>query len=149
MMMARSILIAICYLAGSAITYADDNPAYTPGKVVYDLTSADPKTLEHVFDRASLLQNMYGHDIFNASIVIVVHEQAIPFFASKNSHNNSELIQRASSLVLGEIIEFRLCRISAKLQGYEADDFPEFVKVIPMADAEMIQLQHAGYAYLN
>jgi len=99
---------------------------YRPSKFVYDISSADSDQLHHLLDRAGLLQIMYGNDPFEASIVLVVHEGAIPLFASaKGGHKH--LIQRAESLTAGEVIEFRLCSASARLQGFDAADFPEFV----------------------
>jgi hypothetical protein len=35
------------------------------------------------------------------------------------------------------------------MQGYKSTDFPSFVKVVPMADAEIVMLQQQGYAYLR
>jgi intracellular sulfur oxidation DsrE/DsrF family protein len=58
-------------------------------------------------------------------------------------------MRRAESLTLGEITEFRLCSASARLQGFDAGDFPAFVKLVPMADAELVRLQGEGYAYLK
>ena len=59
------------------------------------------------------------------------------------------LMDRVHSLTLAEVIDFRLCRASARIQGYEDDDFPGFVTMVPMADAEIVRLQQEGYAYLR
>jgi len=50
---------------------------------------------------------------------------------------------------MGEVIQFRLCQASAKMQGYSRRDFEDFIKLVPMADAEIVRLQHGGYAYLH
>lgn len=147
-MLIRMILIAwlqFAYIAGAGAA----GPAYAPGKVVYDLSDAAPEMLGHMLDRASLLQNIYGNDPFEASIIFVIHEGAIPLFAAKAPNTGSDLMRRAASLALGEIIEFRLCRASARMQGFSGDDFPDFVTMVPMADAEIVQLQQEGYAYLR
>lgn len=127
---------------------ADDQQSYAPAKVVYDLSSPDAAELNHILDRASLLQKVYDNDTFDASIIIVVHEGAIPLFAKANKKHR-ELMQRANSLSLGEIIQFRLCQASARMQGYNEKDFYNFVSMVPMADAEIVQLQNRGYAYLR
>ncbi|MCU7942146.1 MAG: DsrE family protein [Candidatus Thiodiazotropha sp. (ex Cardiolucina cf. quadrata)] len=121
---------------------------YAASKVVYDVTSSDPLDLTNILDRVSLLQNLYGNNSFDSKIVIVIHEGTIPLFV-KTSAKYSHLMQRAKSLTFGEVIEFRLCTTSAKLQGYAANDFHEFIAMVPMADAEIIMLQNNGYAYLR
>ncbi len=120
---------------------------YTPAKVAYDLSSGSPRAVAKLLDRLSLLQNLYGNNSFDASIVVVIHEAAIPFFTLKNQY--TELQQRAKDLTLGEVIQFRVCRASAKLQGFMPGDFDHWIQLVPMADAEIIMLQHAGYAYIK
>lgn len=121
---------------------------YTPAKVVYDISTADAGELNRLLDRASLLQRMYGNDPFDASIILVVHESAVPLFA-RTEDEPVQLMQRASSLTVAEIIQFRLCGASARLQGFSEEDFHDFVTVVPMADAEIVKLQRDGYAYLR
>lgn len=123
--------------------------AYKPSKVIYDVSSKKTKDLNHILDRASLLERLYNNNPFESSIVIILHEGAIPLFVKSSTHYQADLIQRASSLSLGEIIEFRLCLASAKMQGFSKNDFDSFIKIIPMADAEIIKLQQQGYAYLR
>jgi intracellular sulfur oxidation DsrE/DsrF family protein len=145
----RIILAILLYLALGTVARADEEAPYPPGKVVYDVSSADPVVLERILDRASALQNLYGNDPFDASIVIVVHEGAVPFFADGKQNTRTDLIQRASSLALGGVVEFRLCRMSAAMQGFSRENFSEFITLVPMADAEIVQFQRAGFAYLN
>jgi len=123
--------------------------AYPPAKVVYDVSAADPATLDGVLDRALELQKLYGNDPFEASIYIVLHEGALPLFSSGSGRFQSELVTRAESLALGEIVQFRLCEMSARQQGLKLDGFPDFAPLVPMADAEIVRLQQAGYAYLR
>lgn len=121
---------------------------YAPAKVVYDLSSGEPDVVNNILDRVSLLQRIYGDDPFSASIVVLLHEDVLPLFV-EGTAGNRELIARAGSLVLGELIEFRICRTSARMQGFGDQDFPDFVQIVPMADAEIIRLQNRGYAYLR
>lgn len=121
---------------------------YAPSKVVYDVSSSDTSELSHILDRASLLQKIYHNDSFDASIILVVHEGAIPLFV-KNNKIQHELMQRVKSLTLGEIIQIRVCEASANMQGFYKDDFDSFIQIVPMADAEIIELQNNGYAYLK
>ncbi len=148
-MSARRMLIALLALAFGAVASAGEQSGYAPGKVVYDFSHPDTQELKNILDRASVLQNIYGNNPFESSIVIVVHEAAIPLFARRNQDGHADLMRRAAGLAMGEVIEFRLCRMSARMQGLGDGDFQEFVTMIPMADAELVRLQRSGYAYLN
>ena len=139
----------IWVLAANLLTPAQAESIYRPDKVVYDLSSPDPRVLENLLDRTGALQRLYGNDLFEASIIVVVHEGALPLFAREEDRFQKQLMQRAESLALGEIIQFRLCEMSARMQGLRTDDFPVFTQQVPMADAEIVRLQHAGYAYLR
>jgi len=138
----RTALALLLLLPSLAVT-AD----YAPAKVVYDLTGESPEVITQVLDRVSLLQNLYHNNSFDASIVVIIHEAAIPFFTTGERHK--ALRQRAKDLAMGEVIQFRLCLASAKMQGFTPKDFDRWVQLVPMADAEIIKLQHAGYAYIK
>jgi len=125
------------------------NTLYKPEKVLYDLTSGSTDALSSILDRAGYLFKLYGSDTFESSIVIVVHGDAIPFFAIEEFEKYRDLMNRAQSLTVGTSIEFRMCSAAAKLLNLEAKDIHGFVQMVPMADAEIIRLQHDGYAYMQ
>ena len=123
---------------------------YAPHKVVYDVAAADVDQFTHVLDRVSFLNNIYHADPFAASIVLVLHGNEIPFFAIDNFAEYRELMQRAQSLTLAGTVEFRMCRVAARGYGLEPGDIHGFVKVVPMADAEIVRLQQEeGYVYMR
>ncbi len=142
------VIVFLLVLMTTAST-ADEKITYAPSKVVYDVSSPDSAFMSHIMDRASLLQNLYGNDPFESSIVIVIHEGAIPLFSNQKVTEHIELMNRARSLGLDEIIKFRICRASARMQGYNDSDFADFVRLVPMADAEIVRLQKTGYAYIR
>jgi intracellular sulfur oxidation DsrE/DsrF family protein len=126
------------------------NIDYQPHKVVYDISVSSVAALESALDRASYLSQLYNADPFAASIVLVLHGDEINFFAIKNQDKHQELMRRAQSLTVGGIIQFHMCRIAARMHGYEPEDIHGFVKMVPMADAEIIRLQaEEGYAYMQ
>jgi intracellular sulfur oxidation DsrE/DsrF family protein len=144
------LIITALMLAVVAVpAMATEPDGYAPAKVVYDVSSAEPVKLLQILDRVSLLQTIYGSDPFAASIVIVIHEGAIPLLAKSSQQYHPNLANRAQGLAMGEVIQFRLCQASAKMQGYGRRDFEDFIKLVPMADAEIVRLQHDGYAYLH
>lgn len=122
---------------------------YRKQKVVYDVAVNSVQALNGVLDRVSYLSQINGADPFENKMVIVLHGNEIPFFAIKNHAKYKALMQRAQSLALDGIIEFRMCRVAARGHGFEPTDIHGFVNVVPMADAEIIDLQRQGFAYMR
>ena len=125
-------------------------PVYQGQKVVFDVTADNLASLNSVLDRAGYLSQMNGDDPFAVRIVLVVHGDAIPFFAIKNYSKYQTLMRRAYSASLGNIIEFRICKAAARLRGLKPSDIHGFVTMVPMAEAEIARLQQEeGFAYMR
>ena len=126
------------------------NQVYSKQKAVFDTAAGTLKELTSVLDRASYMSNLNGGDSFYTKIVIVLHGDAIPFFASKNFAKYKDLMVRAQSLSTGDVIEFRMCRASAMLKGLKAKEIHGFIKMVPMADAEIVRLQQEeNFGYIQ
>ena len=123
--------------------------AYSKQKVVYDVSVKTVAQLENVLDRASYLSALNDADPFDSKIVIVLHGDEIAFFATRNYEKYRELMVRAQSLTVGGIVDIRMCRVSAHRRGFEPQDIHGFVTMVPMADAEIIDLQKQGFAYMQ
>lgn len=127
-----------------------ENVDYAPHKVLYDVSARGIEDFTSVLDRVSYLNNLYGADPFEASIVLVLHGDEIPLFAIEHYGKYAELMRRAQSLTVAGPIEFRMCRVAAKAHGYDPHDIHGFVKLVPMADAEIVKLQQErGYVYMQ
>ena len=122
---------------------------YQPSKVVYDLFTGNEEDLANILDRLGYLYQLTGSDPLDSSIVVVIHGDSIPFFAISEWGKYKELMKRAQSLTIGTSIEFRMCQAAARMRGLEPKDIHGFVKMVPMADAELVRLQHEGYAYMQ
>jgi intracellular sulfur oxidation DsrE/DsrF family protein len=122
---------------------------YSKQKVVYDVSVKTVAQLENVLDRASYLSALNDADPFDSRIVIVLHGDEIGFFAIRNYAKYRDLMQRAQSLTVGGIIDIRMCRVAARRRGFEPPDIHGFVTMVPMADAEIIDLQKQGFAYMQ
>jgi intracellular sulfur oxidation DsrE/DsrF family protein len=123
---------------------------YVPQKVVYDVAVSTEKAFTRLLDRVSYLNNLYHADPFEASIVVVLHGDEIPFFAIDSHDRYRDLMQRAQSLTVAGPVKFRMCEVAARAHGYEAGDIHGFVSMVPVADAEIIRLQQEdGYAYMQ
>jgi intracellular sulfur oxidation DsrE/DsrF family protein len=152
-----SVLIAAA-LMGTAV--ASDKPPwgtaqvqsidYAPQKVVYDVAARDVDTFSRVLDRVSYLNNLYHADPFGASIVLVLHGDEISFFAISDFDKYKDLVTRAQSLTVGGTIDIRMCEVAARGHGLAPADIHGFVKLVPMADAELVRLQQEeGYVYMQ
>jgi uncharacterized protein len=158
-LLCKSILLLLP-LIYAPYSYADEsapwgrasleNIDYAPHKVVYNVAVSSVESMSRILDVVSYLNNVYEADPFDASIVMVLHGDEIPFFAIKNSARYHDLMLRAQSLTVGGVVEFRMCKIAAKGHGFEPEDIHGFVKVVPMGDAEIVRLQQEeGYAYMR
>jgi intracellular sulfur oxidation DsrE/DsrF family protein len=123
--------------------------AYSKQKVVYDVAVKTQAQLENVLDRASYLSALNEADPFDSKIVIVLHGDEIAFFATRNFAKYHDLMVRAQSLTVGGIIDIRMCQVSAHRRGFEPADIHGFINMVPMADAEIIDLQKQGFAYMQ
>lgn len=122
---------------------------YSKQKVVYDVSVKTVEQLGNVLDRASYLSILNEADPFDSKIVIVLHGDEIGFFAIRNYGKHRALMARAQSLTVGGIIDIRMCRAAAKRRGFEPQDIHGFVTMVPMADAEIADLQSQGFAYMQ
>ncbi|WP_017941605.1 MULTISPECIES: DsrE family protein [unclassified Thioalkalivibrio] len=153
------LLAAASLLATPLVAGADDNlpwgsaekmdRPYEPRKVVYDVYTSNARELEMVMDRVSMLNNVYEADPFDSHIVMVLHGAEVPLFTRDEFDEHEELMRRARSLTQAGNIEFRMCEASARLRGIDVEDVHGFVNVVPMADAEIIELQHEGYLFMQ
>ena len=123
---------------------------YKPQKVVYDVNVKTLTAMNGVLDRASFLSKITGADPFDSSIVLVLHGPEIEFFARKNYSKYKELMHRAQSLVEGETLKIRMCKLAAEGRGFKPSQIHGFIKMIPMGDAEIIRLQNEEqHAYMQ
>ena len=123
---------------------------YKPQKVVYDVHVNTLGAMNSVLDRASYLNKITGADLFESSIVLVLHGSEIPFFARENYSKYKKLVHRAQSLVEAETLKIRMCKLAAEGQGYQPSQIHGFVKIVPMADAEITRLQNEeNHSYMQ
>jgi len=158
--MKKLLIILSLAFSGAAFSQADSNGLwgsaetlkidYLPHRVIYDLTTGDAEEINFSLSRISYLNKLYASDPFESSIVVVIHEKALPYFAIEKYSENKGLMNRARNLTVGTTIEFRMCTVSAAFKGYAPKDIHGFVQMVPMADAEIIRLQlEEGYAYIK
>jgi intracellular sulfur oxidation DsrE/DsrF family protein len=147
----RNIILLIFPLMLSAAAWAESSSFDSDAdfKVVYDVKTRSLDEFSSVMNRISYLTTRLGNDPLSMSIVVVLHGNEIEYFAHEKELEYEGVVRRALSLTMGETIEFRICRAAAERRGYKPADLQSFVSVVPMADAEIVQLQFSGYAYMR
>jgi intracellular sulfur oxidation DsrE/DsrF family protein len=147
------LLLAVSCRAGAEAPWGSaslQDIDYAPQRVVYDVTAADAEAFTRVLDRVSYLNNLYNANPFEASIVLLLHGDEIPLFAIDNFDKYRELMRRAQSLTVAGPVEIRMCAVAARAHGLQPGDIHGFVRLVPMADAEIVRLQQVeGYAYMR
>lgn len=122
---------------------------YRQQKAVFDVTKDSPEIINRILDRVSELSRINNADPFDSKFILVIHGNATPIFAIKNYTKYKTLMQRAQSLSVGGIIEFRMCKLAARRAGLEPKDIHGFVSMVPDGDAEIIMLEQQGFAYMH
>jgi intracellular sulfur oxidation DsrE/DsrF family protein len=147
----NNIIVFLCSFALFAGASADGGnfDSDADHKVVYDVKTRSLNEFSNVLDRISYLNSRLGNDPLSTSIVVVLHGNEIEYFAREKELDYEAVVERTQSLITGETIDFRVCRVSAKRRGYQSADLQSFVDIVPMADAEIVQLQFKGYAYMR
>ena len=120
-------------------------------KVVYDFNFADPAGLDRALTPVSFtLQGVheYGPVSFEpVDIIVVSHGSEVVAFAKQNYRDFKAVVDRAARLAeLG--VKFEICRIAARVLGFEPDDFHGFVRVVPTGSYALIYHQNQGYALM-
>lgn len=149
-------LAAACFWWAAANASADarlvETP-YTEQRVVFDFFLDDPdKVGPALFWIRSLmnplLEEPYGFAPEMLDLVVVIHGTEIVTVAEKNYDRYTEAVDRMRYYAsLG--VKFKVCALAAQDYGYRAEDFHDFVEVVPSAITELAHWQLQGYALIT
>jgi len=143
------LLILPMMLSAGAWAESSNFDSDADHKVVYDVKTRSLDEFSSVMNRISYLTTRLGNNPLSTSIVVVLHGNEIEYFAHEKELEYEGVVRRTLSLTMGETIEFRVCRVAAERRGYKPADLQSFLRAVPMADAEIVQLQFNGYAYMR
>jgi intracellular sulfur oxidation DsrE/DsrF family protein len=142
-------VIAVLLAAGMTIASAQELSPYGSSKqdlhqypvinVVFDANFADPKDLNILY---GFVKNTMGQ--LKGRVVVVTHGPELRAFAQENYLKYQGIADRMKELADAGV-EFRMCRFALTAAGYKADDFHEFVTVIPAGYPEIALLESQGY----
>jgi intracellular sulfur oxidation DsrE/DsrF family protein len=122
-------------------------------KVIFDLFLDEPEKISTALHWLRsyinpLQDDPYGYAPDFMDIKVIVHGTEIVTLAKKNDAKYSQAVKRMRYYAdLG--VEFRVCAIAASDYGYSAEDFHDFVILVPSAITELGHWQQQGYALIR
>lgn len=111
---------------------------------VYDVNYDDPKWLNAL---VGFIVNVNKVEP-TGKVVVVLHGTEIRAFAKENYEKYQGVVDKLADLSK-QGVDFRMCNNAMHGAGFNSEDIHGFVTVIPAGFAEVIDLQHKGYAVID
>lgn len=130
-----------------------DTPYSEQQNVLFEMYLDDPQKIHSaLYWMRSYINTLMGEPYALApdfmNIIVLIHGTEIVTLAKKNYSKYKSAVERMRYYEqLG--VEFRVCEDAAEDYGYTADDFFDFVKIIPSAIVELAHWQNEGYAIIR
>lgn len=122
---------------------ADPPPTFdAPRKVMLQLTSDEPKTINNLLYNAVNIQEFYGQD--NVQIVVIAFGPGMQALYAKTS----PVKDRVESLMQYDI-GFIGCGNTMKTTGHAKEDLIKGVEVVTAGIAEIVERQLQGWVYVR
>jgi hypothetical protein len=153
--MLRTWLTAIALLlpaAASAEARFVQTP-YEEQSAVFDFYFDDPGKINSAlyWVRAlinPLMDEPYGYAPEFLNLVVVIHGTEIVTLVEHNYDKYEDAVERMRYYAqLG--VKFKICGLAAEDYGYSAEDFYDFVEMVPSAFPELVHWQSKGYALIS
>jgi uncharacterized protein len=128
-------------------------PDYESPKVVYEFYFDHPEKISAALYWIRALMNPlmdepYGMAPEFMDIKVVIHGTEIVTLVKKNYEEYREEVERMRYYAsLG--VAFKVCGLAAEEFGYQAEDFQDFVEIVPSAFTELVHWQQQGYALIT
>jgi len=130
---------------------ADSDELRFPGdptdhNVVYQFNKASEKYHDGVLFSVGEMVRKYGDNItivvttFGAGIHVLAKSPERPV-----SKKNKQIVKSLASYG----VKFHACGNTMKTLGWEKEDLYDFVEIIPVGAADLLELQEQGYAYIS
>jgi intracellular sulfur oxidation DsrE/DsrF family protein len=125
------------------------NTPYGEPKVVFDFYFDDPQHINSALYWLRAFINPLTEAPYDLApelmdLIVVIHGTEIVTVVEKNYERYREAVDRMRYYAsLG--VKFRVCGLAAQDYGYEAEDFHDYIEVVPSAIAELAYWQQQGY----
>ena len=115
---------------------------------LFDLVEHEPDQIKQLLKRAESISETAKITNKESRIAMVIHGPDIEFFDKNNYNENKELIDLAARLDASNIIDFKVCQVTADSRGIKESSFPSFMEIVPFAPDEIDRLENEGYVEL-
>ncbi len=117
------------------------------GKIHYlfDLVDHTPEQIKHLLERAEILSKAGNATDEKSRIAMVIHGPDVEIFNKKNYSKNKDIIDLAARLDASDIIDFKVCQVTADSRGIKESSFPSFMEMVPFAPDEIDRLENEGF----
>ena len=149
-------IIAVLVLAFPSTLFAEGasyvETPYAEPQVVYDFYFNEPEDINSALYwirslMNSLMEEPYAIDPEMMDIVVVIHGMEIATVATKNYERYKAAVDRMRYFSqLG--VKFKVCGMAAEDYGYSAEDFQDYIEIVPSAINELVHWQQQGYALI-
>lgn len=126
---------------------------YEDPKVVFDFYFDHPEKINSALYWVRSYMNSLSEAPYNFSpeflnIKVVIHGTEVVTVAKKNKEKYKDAVSRMEYYhQLG--VEFKVCGLAAKDYDYSADDFQDFIELVPSAMTELAHWQQQGYGLIT
>lgn len=134
--------------AGAKVTLTP----YTEQNVVFDFFLDEPDKISSALFWIRSLMNPLQDAPYNQApelmdLVVVIHGSEIVTTVKHNYEKYHDSVERMKYYAsLG--VQFKVCSLAAADYGYNADDFQDFIELVPSAITELAHWQLQGYALI-
>lgn len=148
-----SVILSGCLLASPAKSGEVVNTPYKDGKVVFDFYFDNPQKINPALYWIRSYLNPLTEAPYNQApefmdIKVVIHGTEIVTVARKNYKKYKDAVERMRYYhQLG--VEFRVCGMAAADYDYRAEDFYDFIQLVPSAITELAHWQTQGYGLIT
>ena len=121
----------------SASSYAQENPV----KIVFDVTSSNPKVHKAAVRHVKAMSNAYPDSKFEVVMYSGAMEMALK--------DKSVVAEDIESLVKKDNIDFVICQGTMKRHKVTSSNLIEGVKSVPDGILEIVSKQNEGWGYIK
>ncbi len=115
---------------------------------LFDVADHGPVQIKTLLERAESLSTEAKYNNESSRIAMVIHGPDIKIFEKKYYQANKEIVDLAARLDAQNIIDFKVCKVSASSRGIKESSFPAFMEIVPFSVDEIKRLEKQGYIQL-
>jgi uncharacterized protein len=143
-------LFSARHAVASEGTKADDELRFpgdpTEHNVVYQCNKSDPKYHNAILFSSAEILRKYND---NVTIVITAFGPGIHIIAKEPLRHVSDDAKLKIKSMADYGVKFHACGNTMKALGWTKEDLYDFVEVVPVGAADLIELQEKGYSYIS